>query len=81
VHILTLLFLLYNQPGKQPHIPSADVTIDNPPSDLFTRTGWADFTSGFWLGGCGGAVFAWFLCGTLHVNTLLKLAGGVWSVG
>ena len=64
VHILTLLFLLYNQPA-----------------DLFTRTGWADFTSGFWLGGCGGAVFAWFLCGTLHVSTLLKLAGGVWSVG
>ena len=59
----------------------ADVTIDNPPADLFTRTGWADFTSGFWLGGCGGAVFAWFLCGTLHVSTLLNLAGGVWSVG
>ena len=39
VHILTLLFLLYNQPGKQPHIPMADVTIDNPPADLFTRTG------------------------------------------
>ena len=81
VHILTLLFLLYNQPGKQPHIPMADVTIDNPPADLFTRTGWADFTRGFWLGGCGGAVFAWFLCGTLHVSTLLDIAGGVWSVG
>ena len=24
VHILTLLFLLYNQPGKQPNIPPAD---------------------------------------------------------
>jgi photosystem I subunit 11 len=39
VHILTLLFLLYNQPGKQPHIPPSDVTVNNPPSDLFTRTG------------------------------------------
>ena len=30
VHILSLLFLLYNQPGKQPHIPPADVTVENP---------------------------------------------------
>ena len=81
VHILTLLFLLYNQPGKQPHIPPSDVTVNNPPSDLFTRTGWADFTSGFWLGGCGGAVFAWFLCSTVHVQDLFNIAAGVWSVG
>ena len=45
------------------------------------RTGWADFTSGFWLGGCGGAVFAWFLCNTVHVQDLFKIAAGVWSVG
>jgi len=81
VHILSLLFLLYNQPGKQPNIPPADVTVENPPADLFTRTGWADFTSGFWLGGCGGAVFAWFLCNTVHVQELFKIAAGVWSVG
>ena len=31
VHILSLLFLLYNQPGKQPNIPPADVTVENPP--------------------------------------------------
>ena len=40
VHILSLLFLLYNQPGKQPNIPPADATVENPPADLFTRTGW-----------------------------------------
>ena len=80
VHLLTLLFLLYNQPGKQPHIPLSDVTIDNPPADLFTRNGWSEFTSGFWLGGCGGAVFAWLLCDTLHVQELVKIAAGVWSV-
>ena len=81
IHILTLLFLLYNQPGKQPNIPPADTTVENPPLDLFTRTGWADFTSGFWLGGCGGAVFAWFLCSTVHVQDLFNIAAGVWSVG
>ena len=79
VHILTLLFLLYNQPGKQLHPPP--MPPGNPPADLFTRTGWADFTSGFWLGGCGGAVFAWFLCNTVHVQDLFKIASGVWSVG
>ena len=43
--------------------------------------GCADFTSGFWLDGCGGAVFAWFLCNTVHVQDLFKIAAGVWSVG
>ncbi|MFM7549581.1 MAG: photosystem I reaction center subunit XI, partial [Cyanobacteriota bacterium] len=43
--------------------------------------GWAEFASGFWLGGCGGAAFAWFLCGTTLVGPLVNIAGGVWSVG
>ena len=73
MHILTLLFLLYNQPGAQPNVPPSDPTVANPPADLFTRMGWADFTSGFWLGGCGGAVFAWFLCNTVHVQDLFKM--------
>ena len=61
VHILTALLVLYNAPGKAPNVQPPDATVNNPPSDLFTRAGWADFTSGFWLGGCGGAVFAWLL--------------------
>jgi len=66
VHILTALLVLYNAPGKAPNVQPPDATVNNPPADLFTRAGWADFTSGFWLGGCGGAVFAWLLVGTLH---------------
>ena len=58
----------------------ADATIDNPPADLFTKAGWAEFASGFWLGGCGGAAFAWFLTGTALVAPLVNIAGGVWSV-
>ena len=73
VHILTALFILYNAPGKKPNIQPADCTINNPPADLFTRTGWSEFTNGFWLGGCGGAVFAWLLIGSLHLDTLLPL--------
>ena len=73
IHILTALFVLYNAPGKAPNKQPADCTVDNPPSDLFTKSGWADFASGFWLGGCGGAVFAWLLMGTLHLDMLLPL--------
>ena len=72
MHILTALLVLYNAPGKAPSVQPADSTINSPPADLFTRIGWSDFTSGFWLGGCGGAVFAWLLCGTLHVDALMK---------
>ncbi len=79
VHILTALLVLYNAPGKSPNVQPSDCTVSQPPSDLFTRTGWADFTSGFWLGGCGGAVFAWLLCGTLHLDTISVLLKGVWA--
>jgi len=73
VHILTALFVLYNAPGKDPNVQPPDTTVERPPSDLFTRNGWSDFSNGFWLGGCGGAVFAWLLVGTLHLDTLLPL--------
>ena len=73
IHILTALFVLYNAPGKAPNVQPPDCTVDNPPSDLFTKNGWSDFASGFWLGGCGGAVFAWLLMGTLHLDMLLPL--------
>ncbi|MFM7266011.1 MAG: photosystem I reaction center subunit XI, partial [Cyanobium sp.] len=67
--------------GNGPNVQPPDATINNPPADLFTNAGWAEFASGFWLGGCGGAAFAWFLCSTTLVSPLVKIAGGVWSVG
>jgi len=81
VHILTALLVLYNAPGKAPNVQPADATVNNPPADLFTRAGWADFTSGFWLGGCGGAVFAWLLVGTLHLNNIMQLIQNIWTTG
>ena len=81
VHILTALLVLYNAPGKAPNVQPADAIVVNPPADLFTREGWADFTSGFWLGGCGGAVFAWLLCGTLHLDTIMPIVKNVWAAG
>ena len=81
VSILTVCLSIYGTAGRGPNVQPADATIDNPPSDLFTKAGWAEFASGFWLGGCGGAAFAWFLAGTTIVAPLVKIAGGVWSVG
>ena len=66
--------------GGDIKVQPPDATIDNPPADLFTKAGWAEFASGFWLGGCGGAAFAWFLCSTAIATPLVKIAGGVWSV-
>ena len=73
IQILTALFILYNAAGKAPNVQPPDATVANPPSDLFTRAGWNDFTNGFWLGGTGGVVFAWLLIGTLHLDTVLPL--------
>jgi len=72
---------IYGTAGNGPNVQPADATIDNPPADLFTKAGWAEFASGFWLGGCGGAAFAWFLASTAVVAPLVNIAGGVWSVG
>ena len=73
IHILTALLVLYNAPGKGPNVQPPDCTINNPPADLFTKSGWADFTSGFWLGGCGGCVFAWLINGTLHLDQTIPM--------
>ena len=73
IHILTALLVLYNAPGKKPAVQPADCTVIQPPKDLFTRAGWADFTRGFWLGGCGGTVFAWLLNATINFDTLMPL--------
>ncbi len=81
VTVLTVALSLYGTAGTSPKVQPSSVTIENPPADLYTKAGWQEFASGWWLGGCGGAVFAWFLCGTEFVRPLVDLAAGVWSVG
>lgn len=81
VTILTIALSLYGTAGSSPKVQPSSVTIPNPPADLFTKAGWEEFASGWWLGGCGGAAFAWFLCGTDAVRPLVDIAAGVWSVG
>lgn len=81
VSILTVCLSIYGTAGNGPKVQPPDATIDNPPSDLFTKEGWSEFASGFWLGGCGGAAFAWFLVSATPLLYLAKIAGGVAPAG
>lgn len=65
VTIMTLSLSVYaNSNPEQPH---ATVTYAQP-SDAFTSAeGWNTFTSGFLIGGVGGAVFAYFVLSNIEV--------------
>lgn len=43
---------------------TATLTTPQPPVDFATTEGWSEFASGFLIGGCGGAFFAYFLATT-----------------
>lgn len=75
VTLLTIALSLYGVATDSN--PQATVTTPEPP--LLDRDGWSEFASGFFVGGCGGAAFAYFLCQTPHLDLLQKLASGVWS--
>jgi photosystem I subunit 11 len=72
ISILTIALSLYAAAGVSK--PEPTVTTPNPPAELSTKEGWNEFGSGFFLGGCGGAIFAYFLCTTPHLLPLMNLA-------
>lgn len=67
VVILTICLVIYGavESGK----PIATLTTPNPPDSFATKEGWSNFASGFLLGGCGGAAFAYF------IDIILSLLG------
>ena len=77
ISILTVALSLYSSAmgGK----PVSTVTTPNIPEDLTTKAGWSEFAGGFFVGGCGGAFFAYFLCSTPHLGPLQDVVKGVWS--
>lgn len=72
VTLLTIALSLYGVATDAK--PQATVTTPEPPA--LDRDGWSEFASGFFLGGCGGAVFAWGLCQTSYLSLLQNLGGG-----
>lgn len=77
VFILTIAMSIYS--ATSPAGPVGTVTTPNPPDDFNTREGWSNFASGFLVGGCSGAFFAYLLCQTPHLLPLQEVAGGIWS--
>jgi photosystem I subunit XI len=65
VVILTICLSLYA--STNPQAPLASVTVPKPPSDLNDQKGWNEFTSGFLIGGVGGAAFGYLLLANLPV--------------
>ena len=76
IHILTALFFLYGQAEGEFHTPLPNPTVNRPPVELFNQSSWGDFTNGFWLGGCGGSAFAWFVYTNPFVRELYQVFFG-----
>ncbi len=77
VAILTVALSLYT--SAMGGAPISTVTTPDVPEELATKKGWSEFASGFFIGGCGGAFFAYFLCSTPHLGPLQDVVKGVWS--
>lgn len=65
VVILTICLSLYA--STNPPAPLASVTVPKTPSDLNDQKGWNEFTSGFLIGGVGGAAFGYLLLANVPV--------------
>jgi photosystem I subunit 11 len=74
VSILTICLSIYGAVGVSK--PTETLTTPKVPEDLATKEGWSEFASGFLLGGCGGAFFAFFLYQTPYLEALIKVASG-----
>ncbi|MEM9275226.1 MAG: photosystem I reaction center subunit XI [Cyanobacteria bacterium P01_F01_bin.143] len=68
ISILTIALSLYS--SAMGGAPVSIVTAPDVPEEFGTKKGWSEFATGFFLGGCGGAAFAYILCLTPYMNTL-----------
>lgn len=73
VTILTLCLSLYasTMGGK----PTETITTGKVSSDFATEEGWSEFATGFFLGGAGGAFFAYFILSTVYLGGIKELIG------
>ena len=75
VVILTVCLSIYT--STNPAKPIATVTTPDIPEDLGSQQGWNDFTTGFLVGGIGGAGFAYLLLANLPV--LQSISGNLFN--
>ena len=74
VTILTVALSLHGSVREGDAI--ATLTTPAPPVEYGTKEGWSEFASGFFIGGCGGAVFAYLLC---QATSIQGIFNAIWS--
>jgi len=74
VTILTVALSLHG--AVRSAAPTSTLTTPNPPAEFGAKEGWSEFASGFFIGGCGGAVFAYILCQAVPFQ---GIASAIWS--
>lgn len=71
VVILTVCLSLYA--STLPAAPLPSVAVPKPPTDLNNKKGWSEFTTGFLIGGVGGAAFGYFLLANIPVLSTFSI--------
>lgn len=73
VAILTIALSMYATVGVSK--PTTTLTTPDVPEDLGTSEGWGEFANGFFIGGTGGAFFAYLLCQTPYIDLIKTILG------
>ncbi len=73
VAILTIALSMYATVGVSK--PTETLTTPDVPEDLGTSEGWGEFANGFFIGGAGGAFFAYLLCQTPYIDLIKTILG------
>ncbi|GBF82246.1 photosystem I reaction center subunit XI [Aphanothece sacrum] len=68
VAILTIAVSMYAFVGVS--APTTTLTTPDVPEDLGTSEGWGEFANGFFIGGCGGAFFAYLLSQSPYMSLI-----------
>ncbi|WP_035829861.1 photosystem I reaction center subunit XI, partial [Crocosphaera watsonii] len=66
VAILTVALSMYASVGVTK--PTETLTTPDTPEALATSEGWGEFANGFFIGGAGGAFFAYLLCQSPYID-------------
>jgi photosystem II CP43 chlorophyll apoprotein len=79
--ILTIGFSIYGSTSLEKRLvtvprPTFAATVPNVPESLQTIDNWSQFSTGFLIGGIGGAIFAYLLLNNLNVSQAIPIIGG-----
>ena len=73
VAILTVALSMYASVGVTK--PTETLTTPDTPEALATSEGWGEFANGFFIGGAGGAFFAYLLCQSPYIDLVQQILG------